>query len=118
MRSGKQEVCVVLRLLTPVLLLRQVPQARVLVDRSQTAAMSSCLKTDSRVGMAASSRCYDRIDMERSTVQSPLRRAIASDATRIGGLLLVIVALSLLHSTTNESEVIWHGLLLRFPLCQ
>ncbi|MEP7309931.1 MAG: ATP-binding protein [Acidobacteriota bacterium] len=52
--------------------------------------------------------------MARSTDQSPLRRALASDATRIGGLLLIIVALSLLHSTTNESEVIWHGLLLRF----
>jgi two-component system sensor histidine kinase HydH len=59
-------------------------------------------------------QCYDCIDMGRSTDQSPLRRALASDATPIGGLLLVIVALSLLHSTTNESEVIWHGLLLRF----
>ena len=102
-----------LRLLRPVPLRGQVPQARLLVDRSQTAAVSSCLKTDSRVDLAASSQCYDRVDMERSTVQSPLRRALASDATRIGGLLLVIVALSLLHSTTNESEVIWHGLLLR-----
>ena len=33
--------------------------------------------------------------------------------TRIGGLLLAIVAISLLHSVTDESEVIWHGLLLR-----
>lgn len=52
--------------------------------------------------------------MERSTDQSPLRRALASDVTRIGALLLVIVALSLLHYATNESELIWHGLLLRF----
>jgi signal transduction histidine kinase len=42
-----------------------------------------------------------------------LRRALASDVTRIGGLLLVIIAISLLHSATNQSEVIWHGLLLR-----
>ncbi len=51
--------------------------------------------------------------MGRSTDERPLRRALASDATRIGGLLLVIVAISLLHAATNESEVIWHGLLLR-----
>jgi two-component system sensor histidine kinase HydH len=53
------------------------------------------------------------LDMAGPTDQSRLRWVFASDAIRIGGLLLVIAALSLLHSATNESEVIWHGLLLR-----
>jgi two-component system sensor histidine kinase HydH len=51
--------------------------------------------------------------MGRWTNESPLRRLLTSDAIRIGGLLLVIVVISFLHSATNESEVIWHGLLLR-----
>ena len=109
----KQRLCVVLRLSAPVLLPRDDPWRSVHVDCTQTADVASCLKTDSRIGTAARWRCYDRIDMGRSTDQSLLRRTPARDATRIGGLVLVIVALSLLHSTTNESEVIWHGLLLR-----
>jgi two-component system, NtrC family, sensor histidine kinase HydH len=51
--------------------------------------------------------------MGRSMNRSFLRRALASEVTRISGVLLAIVAISLLHSTTNQSEVIWHGLLLR-----
>src|SRR5438552_11015959 len=51
--------------------------------------------------------------MGRSTDAAFLRRALASDVTRISGVLLAIVAISLLHATTNQSEVIWHGLLLR-----
>jgi two-component system, NtrC family, sensor histidine kinase HydH len=51
--------------------------------------------------------------MGRSVNGSFLRRALASDVTRISGVLLAIAAISLVHSTTNESEVIWHGLLLR-----
>jgi signal transduction histidine kinase len=50
--------------------------------------------------------------MGRST-ESSLRRALVSDATRIGGLLVAIVAISLLHYTANRSQVIWHELLLR-----
>lgn len=59
------------------------------------------------------SECYDGIDMDRSTDEAPLRRGLASDATRIGSLLLIIVAISLVHAATNQSEVTWHGLLLR-----
>lgn len=51
--------------------------------------------------------------MGRWTNESPWRRVLTSDVIRIGGLLLALVAISLLHSTTNQSEVIWHGLLLR-----
>jgi two-component system, NtrC family, sensor histidine kinase HydH len=51
--------------------------------------------------------------MARSVNGSFLRRALTSDVIRISGVLLAIVAISLLHSTTNQSEVIWHGLLLR-----
>jgi two-component system, NtrC family, sensor histidine kinase HydH len=47
------------------------------------------------------------------SVKAFLRRALASDVTRISGVLLAIVAISLLHSTTDQSEVIWHGVLLR-----
>ena len=43
-----------------------------------------------------------------------MRRALAArDVSRIGGLVLAIVAISLLHAATNQSEAIWHGLLLR-----
>ncbi len=45
--------------------------------------------------------------------KSRLRRALASDIARISGLLLVIAAISLLHAATNQTEVIWHGLLIR-----
>jgi two-component system, NtrC family, sensor histidine kinase HydH len=72
-----------------------------------------CLKADNRLRMGSRSKCYDRCDMSPSTDWRLLCRALASDATRIGGLLLAIVAISLLHSATNQSEVIWHGLLLR-----
>ena len=46
------------------------------------------------------------------TAASP-RRALASHVTRIGGLLLGIATISLLHAAASGSEVIWHGLLLR-----
>jgi len=51
--------------------------------------------------------------MGRPRDDSSLRQALTHDATRIGGLLAVLVAISLLHSATNLSEVVWHGLLLR-----
>jgi len=41
------------------------------------------------------------------------RRAVASHVTRIGGLVIGIAAISLLHAAASGSEVIWHGLLLR-----
>jgi len=51
--------------------------------------------------------------MGRPRDDSSLRQALTHDATRVGGLLAVLVAISLLHSATNLSEVVWHGLLLR-----
>ena len=63
--------------------------------------------------MGSRLKCYDRLDMGRSTDERLLRRALASDSIRIGALVLLIAAISLLHSATNQSDVIWHGLLLR-----
>ncbi len=51
--------------------------------------------------------------MVRSIDAATWRRVLASDVTRLSGLLLAITVISLLHAATNESEVIWHGLLLR-----
>ncbi|GAC1455797.1 MAG: ATP-binding protein [Gemmatimonadaceae bacterium] len=51
--------------------------------------------------------------MGRSTDESPLRRALASGITRFGGLLVAVVAISLLHDMATRSQVIWHELLLR-----
>jgi signal transduction histidine kinase len=51
--------------------------------------------------------------MNRSTDAAFRGRAVASDVTRIAGLLFAIAAISVLHATTSQSEVIWHGLLLR-----
>ena len=42
-----------------------------------------------------------------------LRRFFASDASRICGLLLAIIAISIVHYAANQSEAVWHGLLLR-----
>jgi signal transduction histidine kinase len=49
--------------------------------------------------------------MGRLKHEALLRRA--RDPVRIGGLVLAIVAISLLHGATDQSEVIWHGLSLR-----
>ena len=51
--------------------------------------------------------------MGRSVDAAAPRRALAGHVTRIGGLLLGIVTISLLHAAASRSEVIWHGLLLR-----
>lgn len=51
--------------------------------------------------------------MGRSTNAAVVHRALTSGITRVGGLLLAIVAISLLHAATHQSDVIWHGLLLR-----
>ena len=57
--------------------------------------------------------CYDLSDMDRAAEDSMLRRAAASDALRIAGLALAIVAISIVHYETTGSEAVWHGLLLR-----
>jgi two-component system sensor histidine kinase HydH len=51
--------------------------------------------------------------MNRSAEGSMLRRAAASDALRIAGLMLAILAISIVHYETTGSEAVWHGLLLR-----
>ena len=51
--------------------------------------------------------------MGRLTDAALARRALPRNIARIGSLVLAIVAISLLHAGTNQSAVIWHGLLLR-----
>lgn len=58
-------------------------------------------------------KCYDQIAMDRSREGSTPHRSFASDASRICGLLLAIVAIWIGHYATNQSEAVWHGLLLR-----
>jgi two-component system, NtrC family, sensor histidine kinase HydH len=51
--------------------------------------------------------------MHRSAESSMPCRTPASDALRIAGLVLAILAISIVHYETTGSEAVWHGLLLR-----
>jgi two-component system, NtrC family, sensor histidine kinase HydH len=51
--------------------------------------------------------------MDGPTEGSRLRRTVASDASRICGVLLAIVTISIAHGAANGSGAVWHGLLLR-----